>query len=92
MRLEAEHAVDHVNSGIVQTPGPFDVVLFVKASFKLNQSRHLFSALACLDQRRRNGRVGSRAIQTYLDRHDVAVFDGRLDEVCHRHVGIKRMM
>src|SRR4030095_8747331 len=53
MRLQSEDAVDHVNTSLIEFACPFDVVLFVKASFKLDHGSNLFALLAGPAQPRR---------------------------------------
>ena len=51
VRLEPEHAVDHMNAGSFQRPGPTDVVLLVETGFQLDQNRDLLPFLARFHQR-----------------------------------------
>ena len=56
--LQTDHAVDHVNAGLVEFSGPLDVVFLVKPRFQFDQRRDLFALFSRADQRRRNRRLG----------------------------------
>src|SRR5262249_49558662 len=92
VRLQTYHTVDHVHAGFTKTLGPLDVVLFIDPRLDLHDGRHLLATLTRFDQRLRNRRLRSRAIETHLDRHDVRVMRGRLNEIDDRYKGRVRMM
>ena len=46
--LEVQKPIDNVDTGLGQSLGPFNVVLFIKPRFDLDDCGDLFATLACL--------------------------------------------
>src|SRR5918996_1241490 len=78
--LQTDYAIDHVNTRFVEFSSPFNVVLFVEPRFQFNQRRDLFALFGRTDQRGRNWRLRTGPVETDLNRDDVLVFNGLIDE------------
>ena len=55
VRLEPTHTVDNMHAFIFKFPGPFNVVLLIESSLKLDQHRNLFAINPGFHQRIDNG-------------------------------------
>ena len=84
MRLEAGHAVDHVDAGVFQPPRPVDVPPFVEAGLQLHQGRDLLAVLGGPGQGADDRRIAAGAIERLLDGQHVRVFGRLLDQLHHR--------
>src|SRR5262249_44042866 len=81
MCLQSNQPINHVDTGLRESLGPLDVVLFIKARFEFDNARDLFATLARLDQCLWNRRLLPRSIETHLDSHNVRVPGCCIDEV-----------
>src|SRR5689334_4369635 len=90
--LETDHAVNHVHARLIEFSGPLDVVFLVKTRFEFDQRRNLLALFGRANQRRWNRRLRTGAIKTDLDRDDVRVFHGLIDETSYALVRVVRMM
>ncbi len=84
MGLEPDQAVHDVGAGLLQLAGPDDVVLLVEAGLDLDQDHDLLAALGGPDERLDDRRVARRPVQGLLDREDVGVVGGLVDEPLDR--------
>ena len=92
VRLQSHHAVDHVDAGGFQRPGPADVVLLVEASLQLDQDRDLLALGARFHQRLDHGRVGPDAVERLLDRDHVRVGGRLAQQPHHRREAVVRVV
>src|SRR6476469_2202093 len=92
VRLEVNQTINYVHSRFHQPAGPFNVVLFVEASFDLYYRRYLLTLFAGLDQGLGYWRILASAIETYFDRQDLRILRCRLNEFRNRRVSGIRMM
>src|SRR5207244_3587404 len=51
MRLESEHSINDVGSGLLQTSRPEDVVLFIESRLQFHKNGNLLPKLGGLDER-----------------------------------------
>ncbi len=73
-----------MHTDVLEPLRPDDVVLLVEPSLQLDQHGHLLTPLGGVRQRPRDARVTPRSIQRKLDRDDVRVVRGGLDEPLDR--------
>ena len=92
MRLDPHQAVDHLNAGLFELPGPGDVLPLIETGLQLDHGGDLLSATGGLGQSGHHGRAGVRPIQRLLDGDDILVFRCCLDELHHRHERVVRAM
>lgn len=83
MGLQAHQAVDDVAAGLLQLAGPLDVGGLVEAGLDLHQDEDLLAGLGRLDERVDYGGVAGRPVQRLLDREDVRIGGGLLQERLH---------
>ena len=100
MCLEADQPVHDVDARLFEQLRPFDVRLLVEARLELDERDHLLVLLGGVDERPHELAVGAGgAVQRLLDREDVRVAGGLLDErldggrervvrVVHEHVAL----
>ena len=82
--LEADHAVDDVDAGLLERPGLDDVVLLVEPGLELDQGGDLLAVLGGARQGV-DDRVGvGGPVERLLDRQDLRVFGRLLDELDDR--------
>ena len=86
MRLEPDDAVRHVDTRVLELPGPVDVPRLVEAGPELDEHRDLLSTLGRLDERRDERAVAGGAIQGLLDAEHAGVGRRLLDEPLDRRV------
>ena len=84
VRLEPDEAVHDVRAGLLEAAGPDDVVLLVEAGLDLDQDDDLLALLRRADQRPDDRGVAGRPVQRLLDRQDVGVVGGLVDEPLDR--------
>ena len=92
MRLQPDHAVDHVRAGFLEPPRPLDVVRLVETRAQFDQRRHLFAGVGGIDQRLDDRRIAARAIERDLDREHLRIGRRALDQLHHRVVTFVGMM
>src|SRR5262245_12912969 len=92
MRLQADHPINDVRSGLLQPSRPQNVVLFVESRLELDQHGDLFPAFGGFDQRTDDGRIAADAIERRLYRQNVRIFRRRAKELHHRLKRFVRMM
>ena len=89
--LVAHHAVHHDGAGFLQTPGPFDIGLFIEAGAQFHDGSD-FLAIACgRFQVVENFRLGAGAVQGLLDGQHLRVprgFGQQVDYRLERFVGV----
>ncbi len=91
VRLEPDHAVHHVDPGLLEHTRPRDVRFLVEARGELHESHHLFPALRGPDERSHDRRVLARGpVQRLLDRQHLWVAGSLLHEQLHR--GVERVV
>ena len=83
MGLEADHAVDDVDSGTFQYPRPGDVGLLVESGLDLHDGQHLLAGLSGVNEGVDDGGVARGAVQGLLDGQDLRIVGGLLDEPLH---------
>ena len=82
--LEADHAVDDVDAGLLERAGLDDVVLLVEPGLQLDEGRDLLAVLGRAGQGGDDRVVVGRAVERLLDRQDVRVVGRLLDELDDR--------
>src|ERR1700720_4633651 len=82
-RNQTGDPVDHVSTGFLEQSGPFYVRCFVESCFEFDHYGDLFAALSCLGQRGHDWGITTGAVKRLLDRQNVWVFCGLLDEIEH---------
>jgi len=70
-----------VDARLLELLRPLDVRPLIEAGLELDQADRLLAALRRLDQRRDERRVGTGPVDGLLDREDVGIDDGLLDEI-----------
>jgi len=78
--LEPDQAVDDMDAGLLQLPGPGDVGPLVETGLQLDERRHLFAGLGRPDQGLHNGAVTRGAVEGLLYGQHGGVGGGLLDE------------
>ena len=78
--LQADQAVDDVAAGLLQLARPLDVGLLVEAGLDLDEDEDLLAGLGGVDQRVDDRGVAGGPVQRLLDREDVRVGGGLLQE------------
>ena len=81
--LQADEAVDDVAAGLLQLARPLDVGLLVEAGLDLDEDEDLLAGLGGVDQRVDDRGVARGPVQRLLDREDVRVGRGLLQEGLH---------
>ena len=71
--LESDDAVDHVDAGTLQLPGPGDVGLLVEPCLDLNQGQDLFACVGRIHQGVDDGGVARGAVEGLLDGQNLGV-------------------
>ena len=91
--LEADQAVDHVHTGLFELARPDDVVGLVESRLDLDECEDLLAGLGRVDERLDDRAVARCAVQGLLDREDVRVLRGLLEEGLHaRREGLVRVV
>ncbi len=90
--LEADHAVDHHGTGLLQAAGQLQVGFLVKARPQLDHHGHFLAVTGGIDQRVDDLGVGPGAVQRLLDRQHVRVLRGLTQQVDHRAEGLVGML
>src|SRR6185312_7254445 len=67
MRFEANHAINDMRAGFLQTPGPLNIARLIKPRAQLNNSRNLFPCIGCIDERFNNRRITARSVKSDFD-------------------------
>ena len=80
VRLQADQAVHDVRPGLLQLAGPLDVRPLVEARLDLDQDHDLLAPLRGANQVVHDPRIERRSIERLLDREDVGIVGGLLDE------------
>ena len=70
MYLISVQPIDHVAAGILQHPGPGDIVFFIKARFQFDQYINLFSVFGGFDQSLDHLGVLGEPVQRHFDRNN----------------------
>ncbi len=92
VHLVVPEAVQHVATGLLETLGPFDVVVLVEPCAQLEEGRDLFAGVGGRDQRLGEMRLARKAVQRDLDGDDAGVGDclaEELDEWIHALVRVR---
>ena len=55
MCFQADHSIDDMRAGFLQTPGPLNIARLIKAGTELNNSRDLFPGIGSFNERLDNG-------------------------------------
>src|SRR5688572_31663585 len=63
VRLQTDYAVDDVNAGPLEFPGPLDVVLLVETRFQFDQRRYLLACFSGANQCWWNWRVWTGSVK-----------------------------
>ena len=92
MRFEADHSIDDVRAGFLQTPGPLNIARLIKARAQLNNGRNLFPGIGCIDERFDNGRITARSVQRDFDRQHLWITRSGLDQFDNLIEAVVRMM
>ena len=79
--FQPQHSVDHMHSGLLQVPGPLDVVVFVKSCFQFHQCHHLLAVFGGTDQCSDDRRVFGGAVERHLDAHHLGIVRCLVDEL-----------
>src|SRR5262249_31764338 len=90
--LQTENAIDDVYACLVELASPFDVVLLIETRLQFDQCGHLLSLFTRANQRRRNRRIRTSAIETDLDRQYVRIVYRLVDESGDAVVSVVRVM
>ncbi len=85
VRLQLDEAVDDLHAGALQVARPADVGLLVEARLELDQRGHRLAGLGGLGERTDDRAVGRGAVERLLDRDDVGIARGLIEEL-HHHV------
>ena len=81
--LQPDKPVHNVNARFLELPRPRNVVLFVKASFHLDERKDRLSGLRRCDERPHDRGITRCAVQRLLDGEDLRVRCGLLNEGLH---------
>src|SRR5271165_1437241 len=81
-----------MHAGFLQSTSPLYIGCFVKPRFQLNDNRDLLAPLSSFAKRSDDRRIATRSIQRLLDRENVGVLRGLLDEIENRLKALVRMM
>jgi hypothetical protein len=84
VRLVSHHAVDDVRPGFLQARRPVDVGLLVEARHQLHDHRHFLARARRVDEGLHHDRIGAGSIDRELDRDDVGIGRGAMQEVDDR--------
>ena len=90
--LQADHAVDDVDAGLLQRAGLDDVVLLVEPGLELDQGRDLLAVLGGAGQGVDDRVVVGGPVERLLDRQDLRVVGRLLDELDDRAERLVRVM
>ena len=83
MDLVADHAIDHVHPGLLESPGPGDVVGLVEAGLQFHHHGDLLAVLHRVHQGAHDPAVAAGAVQGLLDGQDARIGRGLLQELQH---------
>ncbi len=83
MRLQALHAVQHLDAGFQERFGVNHVALLVKTRLQLHQCSDAFAVSGGLGQRRDNRAGAAGAIQRNLNRQHLVILGSLLDKTHH---------
>ncbi len=82
------YTIGDVDSLLLQRPGPFQVIGFVKARLQFHQNGYLLVIFPRLHQCLHHRRILAHAIERGFNRQHIRVRRGNTEEVFHRHKGI----
>ena len=83
MGLPVDEAVDDLDPGALERARPHQILLFVEPRLEFNDRGDRLASLGGVDQRANDRRLLAGAVQRLLDRHDIRVRGGLLDELHH---------
>jgi hypothetical protein len=92
MGFVADEAVDDVDAGFLHLARPVDVVGFVEAGFQFDERGDLFAVERRVHERADDGGVAAGAIERLLDREDLGIACGLLDEIDDGREGVVGMV
>ena len=78
--FQPQNSVDNMNPGLLQMPGPLDVVVLVKSRFQFHQRHHLLAVFCGADQCSDDRGVFGGAVKRHLDAHHLGIVRGLIDE------------
>ena len=81
--LPVDEAVDDLDAGALQRIGPQQILLLVEPRLQFDHRGHRLAGLGGVDQRADDRRAIAGAVESLLDRDDVGVGGGLLDEFDH---------
>ncbi len=90
--LQLDEAVDHLHAGALEVARPADVGLLVEPRLQFDQRRDRLAGLGRLDELLDDRRFRRGAVQRLLDRHDIRIARGLLQELHHHVERFVRMM
>ncbi len=85
MGFPVHEAVDDLNPCPLQRACPQKILFLVEPSLELDNGRHRFAGLRCIDERPNDRRLFACAIEGLLDRHHVGIARSLFEEG-HHHV------
>ena len=88
----ADHAIDDMCADFFQTRRPVQIGFFIETRHQFHHHRHFLTLLGGIDQRFHDDGIGARTIDSLLDRHDLRIAGGLLDEFDYRGEALERMM
>ena len=90
MRLEPDHPIGDVNSGLLQLGSPVDIGFLVEAGFELDDDRHLLPIERSIDEMLNDAGLRGCPVERHLDRSHLRVLARFAQEAFHR--GAKRFV
>ncbi|MNN12932.1 hypothetical protein D3C81_1259440 [compost metagenome] len=92
VRLETDHAVDHLHAGILQAVRQAEVGFFVKTRAQLDHHGHVLAVARGQDQRFHDAGILAGAVQRLLDRQHVRVHRRLADQLQHGAERVERVV
>ena len=83
VHLVAHHAIDHMDAGFLEAPGPGDVVGLVESRLQLHHHGDLLAVLHRVHQSTHDAAIAAGAVKGLLDRQHARISGGLLEEVQH---------
>src|SRR6266550_1999096 len=92
MSFESQNSVNYVHACFVESPRPFDIVLFIEARFEFYQCRNLLALFARSNQRGWDWRIRAGPVKTDFDCYNIFVIHGFVNESSDAVIRVVRMM
>src|SRR4029077_20275090 len=92
VRFQSDHAIDNVRARFFQLTSPANIGGLVEAGAQFHHSSDLLAVIGGLDQRLNYGRTTAGAIERNLERQNLRIGGGTLDEADNGIETFVRMM